>query len=115
LTLQSYTERVRISAFIWDQNNSEKCLKHGLTLAQIEDFLLSQPTLMDDETHSDQEPRYIAFGYYEDRFLFVVFTLRVKDKKLKFRVISARHARAKEIKRLEAYEKTKSTSQKKKE
>lgn len=106
---------MRISAFIWDENNSEKCLKHGLTLAQIEDFLLSQPTLMDDDTHSDQEPRYIAFGYFEDRFLFVVFTLRVKDKKLKFRVISARYARAKEIKRLEAYEKAKGTSQKKKE
>lgn len=106
---------MRVSAFIWDEHNSEKCLKHGLTLAQIEDFLLSQPTLMDDETHSDQEPRYIAFGYFEDRFLFVVFTLRVKDKKLKFRVISARYARTKEIKRLEAYEKAKSTSQKKKD
>ncbi len=70
---------------------------------------------MNDETHSDEEPRYIAFGYYEDRFLFVVFTLRVKDKSLKFRVISARYARAKEIKRLEAYEKAKGTSQKKKD
>ncbi len=105
---------VRISAFIWDEYNSEKCLKHGLSLAQIEDFLLSQPTLMDDDTHSDQETRYIAFGYFEDRFLFVVFTLRVQNKKLKFRVISARYARAKEMKRLEAYEKEKSASQKKK-
>lgn len=105
---------MRISAFIWDEHNSEKCLKHGLALSEIEDFLLSQPTLMDDETHSDEEPRYIAFGYYGERFLFVVFTLRVKDKNLKFRVISARYAREKEIKRLEAYEKTKSTSQKKK-
>ena len=105
---------MRVSAFIWDEYNSEKCLKHGLTLAQIEDFLLSQPTIMDDDTHSDQEPRYIAFGYFEDRFLFVVFTLRVKDKKLKFRVISARYARVKEIKRLEAYEKAKSKRQKKK-
>ncbi|MBU6154729.1 MAG: BrnT family toxin, partial [Bdellovibrionales bacterium] len=49
-------------------------MKHGLTLVQIEDFLLSQPTLMNHETHSDVEPRYIAFGYHEDRFLFVVFT-----------------------------------------
>jgi uncharacterized DUF497 family protein len=105
---------VRISAFIWDENNSEKCLKHGLSLAQIEDFLLTQPTLIDDESHSDKEPRYIAFGYYNDRFLFVVFTLRVNDKKLKFRVISARYARAKEIKRLENYEKAKNTNQKKK-
>lgn len=84
-------------------------------MAQIEDFLLSQPTLIDDDTHSDQEPRYIAFGYCKNRFLFVVFTLRVQDKKLKFRVISARFARAKEIKRLEAYEKAKVTGQKKKD
>lgn len=70
---------------------------------------------MKDDTHSDQDPRYIAFGYFEDRFLFVVFTLRVKDKNLKFRVISARYAKAKEIKRLEAYEKAKDASQKKKE
>ena len=84
---------VRISAFIWDEHNSNKCLKHGLSLSQIEDFLLSQPPLMDDETHSDEEPRFIAFGRFEERFLFVVFTLRVKDKKLKFRVISARYAR----------------------
>jgi uncharacterized DUF497 family protein len=45
----------------------------------------------------------------------VVFTLRAKDKKLKLRVISVRYAREKEIKRLEAYEKAKSTSQKTKE
>jgi uncharacterized DUF497 family protein len=70
---------------------------------------------LQSDTHSDQEPRSIAFGYYEDRFLFVVFTLRVKDKKLNFRVISARYARAKGIKRLEAYEKAKDASQKKKE
>lgn len=106
---------MRISAFIWDEFNSGKCLKHGLALSEIEDFLLSQPTLMDDDTHSDEEPRYIAFGYHGDRFLFVVFTLRIKDKNLKFRVISARYARAKEIKKLEAYEKTKTTSRKKKE
>ena len=105
---------MRVSAFICDEHNSAKCIKHELTLAQIEDFLLSQPTLVDDDTHSDQEPRYIAFGYFEGRFLFVVFTLRVKDKKLKFRVISARYARAKEIKRLETYEKAKGKSQKKK-
>lgn len=106
---------MRISAFIWDDNNSKKCLKHGLTLTQIKDFLLSQPNLIYDETHSGDEPRYIAFGYFEDRFLFVVFTLRVKDRNLKFRVISARYAREKEIKRLEDYEKTKIKSQKKKD
>jgi uncharacterized DUF497 family protein len=39
---------MRVSAFIWDHNNSEKCLKHGLDLAQIEEFLLSQPMLAED-------------------------------------------------------------------
>lgn len=106
---------MRISAFIWDEDNSEKCLKHGLTLSEIEDFLLSQPTLVADDAHSAKEPRYIAFGYFGGRFLFVVFTLRVKDKKLRFRVISARYARANEIERLEIYEKTKIAHQKKKD
>jgi uncharacterized DUF497 family protein len=68
--------------------------------------------LAEDKFHSDDEPRYIAFGYYGERFLFVVFTLRVSDKKLKFRVISARYARAKEVARLEAYEKEKSVGKK---
>ncbi len=104
---------MRISAFIWDEHNSEKCLKHGLTLSEIEEFLLSQPTLIYDETHSDQEPRYIAFGYYESRFLFVVFALRVDERCLKFRVISARYAREKEIRRLEVYEKEKVANKKK--
>jgi len=103
---------MRVSAFIWDHNNSEKCLKHGLDLAQIEEFLLSQPMLAEDKLHSDDEPRYIAFGYYGERFLFVVFTLRISDRKLKFRVISARYARANEIARLESYEKEKSAGKK---
>jgi len=103
---------MKISAFIWDDHNTEKCQKHGLSLAQIEDFLLHEPNLLEDEAHSKKEQRYIAFGYYESKFLFVVFTLRVKDGALKFRVISARYAREKEIKRLNEYEKTKSAQQK---
>lgn len=71
---------VRISAFIWDDYNTEKCQKHGLTLSKIEDFLLSEPNLMGDENHSDEEQRYIAFGYHEERFMFGVFTLRAKKR-----------------------------------
>ncbi len=105
---------MRISAFIWDDCNTEKCQKHGLALSQVEDFLLGQPTLLDDECHSEKEQRYIAFGYFEERLLFVVFTLRIKDTTLKFRVISARYAREKEIKRLNEYEKEKKSVQKRK-
>lgn len=60
---------------------------------------------MDDEDHSESEQRIIAFGYFEGKFLFVVFTLRIQGKSLKFRVVSARYAREKEIKRLSEYEK----------
>lgn len=105
---------MKIGAFIWDDFNSEKCQKHGLTLSQIEDFLLSEPSLLEDENHSEAEQRYIAFGYFEDRFLFVIFTLRIMDKELKFRVVSARYAREKEIKRLNQYEKNKNSITKKK-
>lgn len=98
---------MRIEAFIWDKHNIEKCQKHGLEISVIESFLLSDPFTILDDAHSELEPRYIAFGLFRERFMFVVFALRISEQRLKFRVVSARYAREKEIKRLREYEKTK--------
>jgi uncharacterized DUF497 family protein len=98
---------MRIQAFIWDRFNIEKCQKHGLDIGLIEDFLLGDPFVLWDEAHSDKEDRYIAFGYLNRRLIFVVFTLRISQRKLKFRVLSARFAREKEILRLLSYEEQK--------
>lgn len=83
-----------------DDGNREKIQKHGLTIEQIEQFFKSNPSYTKDETHSEEEQRYLAFGPYEDGFIFVAFTHRMKRKKLYYRPISARFARAKEIRKL---------------
>ena len=84
-----------------DDGNKQKLQKHGLTIEQIKKFFQSNPSYTKDEAHSsDEEERYLAFGPFEDGFMFVAFTHRVIKKKLYYRPISARLARAKEVKRL---------------
>lgn len=98
---------MRIRTFIWDRYNIEKCQKHGLDISLIEEFLLSDPDTVWDEAHSVSETRFIAFGKFSGRFMFVVFVLRVSQRRLKFRVLSARYARKNELLRLAKYEEIK--------
>lgn len=84
-----------------DKDNETKLQKHGLTIEQIKIFFNSSPSYTKDEAHStEEEKRYIAFGPFEESFIFVAFTFRMKGKKLFYRPISARFAHKKEIKRL---------------
>jgi len=89
-----------------DENNEEKLQKHGLTIEQIKKFFQSNPSYRRDDVHSEDEERFMAFGPFEEGFMFVAFTYRLKGKKLYYRPISARMARAKEIRKL--YESLKS-------
>jgi uncharacterized DUF497 family protein len=101
---------MEIKTFIWDRFNIEKCQKHGLEISLIEDFLLIEPFTFWDQDYSSRETRFIAFGRFRGRLMFVVFVLRVADRRLKFRVLSARYAREKEMQRLAQYEKNKKQS-----
>jgi uncharacterized protein len=80
--------------FDWDQGNWPKCGDHGLTQADIEFALESDPLVLPDPFPDEQ--RHRAIGQIDDgRFVFIVFTMR--DGKV--RPISARPLHAKELKR----------------
>ena len=84
--------------FDWDQGNLDKSyLKHGVTLNQAEEaFLDEAAVILRDFKHSQTESRYLLIGRTaNNKILFIVFTIR--DKKI--RIISARAADKKEVKR----------------
>jgi uncharacterized DUF497 family protein len=88
--------------FDWDESNRAKCLKHGVSTAEIE-FVLTHPfALRDDLDHSDLEERQQAVGRTRTgRHVFVVFTIRKRDAHLFIRPISARYMHLREVKRYE--------------
>jgi uncharacterized protein len=91
-----------VAGFDWDAGNLEKCQKHGVPVADIEELLSSDPGVAPDPDHSAQEDRFIAVGRNAaGRPLFVAFTLRIKDGQRLIRPVSARYMHKKEI---EGYE-----------
>lgn len=86
----------RITSFDWDQGNSRKNEKHGVSMAETEQVFFNSPLLvLEDPKHSTQEPRFHALGKSDDkRVLHITFTLRHAGEKI--RVISARDMHQKE-------------------
>lgn len=77
------------TGFEWDAGNATKnWTRHRVTQAECEQVFFGTPLLVvADESHSQQEARYLALGRTsERRRLFVVFTMRGTL----LRVISAR-------------------------
>ncbi len=93
-----------IAGFDWDGGNREKCEKHGVSRAEIEDLFEREVRILPDWKHSlPEEQRYRAIGSTATgRYIFVVFTIRQKFGKNFIRPISARYMHQKEI---EHYEK----------
>jgi uncharacterized protein len=85
--------------FDWDDGNTTKCLKHGLSRKLIEDFFRSRPRVAPDFEHSDDEQRFIAIGRIEGRPIFVAFCWR----RAKIRPVSARYMHMKEAVRYETH------------
>ena len=82
-------------SFQWDKGNSLKnWLKHGVSQGEAEQVFFNEPLLLfEDEKHSEQEDRVVAFGRTnEGRYLIVAFTIRES----KIRIISARNMNKKE-------------------
>jgi uncharacterized protein len=92
--------------FQWDKGNSLKSwLKHKVSQTEAEQAILSCLAIFEDELHSGQENRYLAFGITDEgRRLVVAFTIRGSQ----VRVISARNMNRKEK---EVYEKVKTNPQ----
>ena len=89
-----------LSNFEWDVGNLAKCQKHGVTIAEIEHALGSDPFLFPDYEHSQAEERNIAIGLGRSgRPVFVVYTVRLVNGVELVRPISARYMHRKEIQR----------------
>ena len=86
----------KITGFDWDEGNSRKNQKHGVSMAESEQVFFNLPLLtLEDSRHSHQEPRFHALGKTDDgRRLHITFTVRHHWAKI--RVISARDMHRKE-------------------
>jgi uncharacterized protein len=99
--------RSTVAGFEWDEGNWPKCGKHGVSKAEIEHVLRSEPLVLPDRYPQDVETRFDAVGKNSDgRYIFVVFTLRETRGKRLIRPISARYMHVKEI---QNYERQKGT------
>ena len=87
---------MKITGFDWDEGNTRKNEKHGVSMAEAEQVFFNAPLLvLDDSRHSSEEPRFHALGKSDDsRLLHITFTVRHKGEKI--RVISARDMHRKE-------------------
>lgn len=92
-----------IAGFDWDKGNREKCEKHGVPLADIEDLFEREVKILPDWKHSSPEEQlYRAIGITTaGRYVFIVFTIRQKFGQNLIRPISARYMHEKEIKHYE--------------
>lgn len=86
----------RVTGFDWDDGNARKNDKHGVSMAEAEQFFFNAPLLLlEDESHSQNEVRLHALGQTDvGRGLHITFTLRQAGALI--RVISARDLHRKE-------------------
>jgi hypothetical protein len=94
---------MEFDGFDWDTGNTEKCRKHGVSIAETESLFFGVPLVGPDIRHSVAEQRFRAVGVTaEGRSLFVVFTWRQRGPERLIRPVSARYMHRKEV---EAHEK----------
>jgi uncharacterized DUF497 family protein len=89
----------RAAGFDWSGGNWEKCQQHGVSPAEIEEVFRGDVHVHHDTAHSTvTEQRRLAIGKTQaGRYVFIAFTLRVRDAKTLIRPISARYMHRKEI------------------
>ena len=101
---------MEIAGFDWDDGNRSKCQKHGVSQAAIESVFRRPVAVLPDPQHSKSEERFQAIGKSDDdRWIFLVFTLRKRRGTTLVRPISARFMHKKEV---EHYEKETAAVQK---
>ena len=92
----------RFDGFDWDDGNLKKCLKHGVSLDEIEYVLAGKPVVAPDLGHSGAEDRFIAVGRNSlGRPMFIAYTYRLFGELVLARPISARYMHKVEAERYE--------------
>ena len=92
----------KAAGFDWDTGNRKKCQVHGVSIAEIEDLFTRPMMLLPDPAHSHTETRMRAIGKTkEGRSVFLVFTIRMCNRKRLIRPISARYMHTQEIRSYE--------------
>jgi uncharacterized protein len=93
------TMKDRITGFDWDDGNTTKCQKHGVSIAEIEALFASDEfTVFNDDLHSEDEERFRVIGRNAGgRHIFLSFTFRKIDGLIYARVLTARYMHKKEI------------------
>jgi uncharacterized DUF497 family protein len=87
-----------VNGFDWDAGNREKCVKHGVTMTEIENLFSRPVAILPDNNHSATESRFKAIGQTnEHRFVLIVFTIRKRLTETLIRPISARYMHKKEV------------------
>lgn len=82
--------------FDWDVGNRAKCLKHGLSIEEIEHALAHGAQVLPDLDHSETEERFVAVSRTaQGRPVFISFCRRGE----RMRPISARYMHAREVAR----------------
>lgn len=90
------------AGFDWDDANRGKCLKHGVSRAEIEALLRGPVMVRPDAAHSRSETRFQAVEKNgAGRSVFLVFTIRTLNGDRYIRPISARYMHHAEV---EAFE-----------
>ena len=51
-----------VDGFDWDEGNTEKCRKHGVSLTEIEEVFCNNPAVLLNQNHESEEIRYHAVG-----------------------------------------------------
>jgi uncharacterized DUF497 family protein len=85
------------ATFDWDEGNTAKCQKHGLSILEIEAFFALDLLVFEDIRHSAVERRLVAVGRGRlGKPVFVGFTIRFRDNHPLIRPVTARFMREKE-------------------
>lgn len=89
----------KIEGFEWDRGNLGHIKIHDVSYRECEDAFLNKPFVInEDETHSQTEERFRAYGQTNKRrLIFIIFTIRNN----RIRVISSRSQNKKERKEFE--------------
>lgn len=88
-----------VAGFDWDDGNTGKCQKHGVSIDVIEGLFRAGKLLVEpDIANSAVETRFRAIGKTrQNRAVFLVFTIRDRGGDKLIRPISARYMHKKEL------------------